>query len=116
MVVARSTASIKLSVPPAFVWVDNTSLVTTEDGSEVVLSRSSEMLILDNEGREKARYRLQDGLKLLKKDGEFFKAGEIKLATSSSFESNSSNDSSIIFLPIILFWVFSICLVINANV
>ena len=57
--------------------LDNASSVTTEDGSEVVLSRSSEMLILDDQGREKARYRLQYGAKLLKKDGETVKAGEI---------------------------------------
>ncbi len=56
---------------------DNTSLVTTEDGSEIVLSRSSEMLILDAQGREKARYRLQYGARLLKKDGSNVKAGEI---------------------------------------
>ena len=48
-----------------------------EDGSEIVLSRSSEMLILDDQGREKARYRLQYGAKLLKKDGETVKAGQI---------------------------------------
>ena len=57
--------------------LDNASLVTTEDGSEVVLSRSSEMLILDEQGREKARYRLQYGAKLLKKDSENVKAGQI---------------------------------------
>ena len=59
--------------------LDNTSLVTTEDGSEIVLSRSSELLILDVDGREKARYRLQYGSKLLKKDGQNVKGGE-KLA------------------------------------
>ena len=57
--------------------LDNASLVTTEDGNEVVLSRSSEMLILDEQGREKARYRLQYGAKLLKKDGKKVKAGDI---------------------------------------
>ncbi len=57
--------------------LDNTTLVTTEDGSEIVLSRSSEMIILDDQGREKARYRLQYGAKLLKKDGSKVKAGEI---------------------------------------
>ena len=41
------------------VKLDNASLIQTEDGSEVVMSRSSEMTILDNQGREKARYRLQ---------------------------------------------------------
>jgi DNA-directed RNA polymerase subunit beta' len=56
--------------------LDNTSLVTTEDGSEVVMSRSSELLILDTQGREKARYRLQYGAKLLKKDGEEVKGGD----------------------------------------
>jgi len=56
--------------------LDNTSLVTTEDGGQVVLSRSSELLILDSEGREKARYRLQYGAKLLKKDGQNVKGGE----------------------------------------
>ena len=56
--------------------LDKTSLVTTEDGGQVVLSRSSELLILDLEGREKARYRLQYGAKLLKKDGQNVKGGE----------------------------------------
>ena len=47
--------------------LDNASLIKTEDGSEVVMSRSSEMMILDNQGREKARYRLQYGSKIIKK-------------------------------------------------
>ena len=57
--------------------LDNATLVTTEDGSQVILSRSSEMLILDDQGREKARYRLQYGSKLLKQDGAMVGAGEI---------------------------------------
>jgi DNA-directed RNA polymerase subunit beta' len=51
--------------------------VTTEDGSQIILSRSAEMLILDDQGREKARYRLQYGSKLLKQDGSMLNAGEI---------------------------------------
>ena len=57
--------------------LDNASLIQTEDGSEVVMSRSSEMTILDGQGREKARYRLQYGAKLLKKEGEKIKGGDI---------------------------------------
>ena len=59
------------------VKLDNASLIQTEDGSEVVMSRSSEMTILDNQGREKARYRLQYGAKLLKKEGESIKGGDV---------------------------------------
>ena len=57
--------------------LDNASLILTDDGSEVVMSRSSELMILDNQGREKARYRLQYGAKLLKKEGQEVKGGEI---------------------------------------
>ena len=59
------------------VKLDNASLIQTEDGSEVVMSRSSEMTILDSQGREKARYRLQYGAKLLKKEGESIKGGDV---------------------------------------
>ena len=73
----RGAEQSKIEAPfDGKIRLDNTSLVTTEDGSEVVLSRSSEMIILDNQGREKARYRLQYGSKLQKKDGEHVKAGE----------------------------------------
>ena len=73
----RGAEQSKIEAPfDGKIRLDNTSLVTTEDGSEVVLSRSSEMIILDNQGREKARYRLQYGSKLLKKDGTKVKAGE----------------------------------------
>ena len=57
--------------------LDNASLIKTEDGSQVVMSRSSEMMILDVQGREKARYRLQYGAKLLKNEGDDVKGGEI---------------------------------------
>merc|ERR1711965_713069 len=74
----RGAEQSKIEAPfDGKIKLDNTSLVTTEDGSEIVLSRSSEMLILDDQGREKARYRLQYGAKLLKKDGETVKAGQI---------------------------------------
>ncbi len=74
----RGAEQSKIEAPfDGKIRLDNTSLVTTEDGSEVVLSRSSEMIILDDQGREKARYRLQYGAKLLKKDGSKVKASEI---------------------------------------
>ncbi len=74
----RGAEQSKIEAPfDGKIRLDNTSLVTTEDSSEVVLSRSSEMIILDDQGREKARYRLQYGAKLLKKDGSIVKAGEI---------------------------------------
>ncbi len=57
--------------------LENASLIKTEDNSQVVMSRSSELTILDSQGREKARYRLQYGAKLLKKDGEQVKGGVI---------------------------------------
>ncbi len=74
----RGAEQSKIEAPfDGKIRLDNTSLVTTEDGSEIVLSRSSEMIILDDQGREKARYRLQYGSKLLKRDGSKAKAGEI---------------------------------------
>ena len=74
----RGAEQSKIEAPfDGKIRLDNTSLVTTEDGSEIVLSRSSEMLILDDQGREKARYRLQYGAKLLKKDDSTVKAGQI---------------------------------------
>ncbi len=74
----RGAEQSKIEAPfDGRIRLDNTSLVTTEDGSEIVLSRSSEMLILDDQGREKARYRLQYGAKLLKKDDSTVKAGQI---------------------------------------
>ncbi len=74
----RGAEQSKIEAPfDGKIRLDNTSLVKTEDGSEIVLSRSSEMIILDDQGREKARYRLQYGAKLLKKDGSTVKAGQI---------------------------------------
>ena len=74
----RGAEQSKIEAPfDGRIRLDNTSLVTTEDGSEIVLSRSSEMIVLDDQGREKARYRLQYGAKLLKKDGSTVKSGQI---------------------------------------
>ena len=73
----RGTEQSSIEAPfDGKIKLDKTSLVTAEDGSEVVMSRSSELLILDTQGREKARYRLQYGSKLLRKDGEDVKGGE----------------------------------------
>ena len=69
----RGAEQSKIEAPfDGKIKLDNATLVTTEDSSQVILSRSSEMLILDDQGREKARYRLQYGAKLLKQDGETY--------------------------------------------
>ena len=74
----RGAEQSKIEAPfDGKIKLDNATLVTTEDSSQVILSRSSEMLILDDQGREKARYRLQYGAKLLKQDGAMVGAGEI---------------------------------------
>ena len=74
----RGAEQSKIEAPfDGKIKLDNATLVTTEDGSQIILSRSSEMLILDDQGREKARYRLQYGAKLLKQDGAMVGAGEI---------------------------------------
>ena len=74
----RGAEQSKIEAPfDGKIKLDNATLVTTEESSEIILSRSSEMLILDDQGREKARYRLQYGAKLLKQDGSMVKAGEV---------------------------------------
>jgi len=74
----RGAEQSKIEAPfDGKIKLDNATLVTTEDSSQIILSRSSEMLILDEQGREKARYRLQYGAKLLKQDGSMVNAGEV---------------------------------------
>jgi len=74
----RGAEQSKIEAPfDGKIKLDNATLVTTEDSSQIILSRSSEMLILDDQGREKARYRLQYGAKLLKQDGSMVNAGEV---------------------------------------
>src|SRR6056300_643989 len=74
----RGAEQYKIEAPfDGKIKLDNATLVTTEDSSQIILSRSSEMLILDDQGREKARYRLQYGAKLLKQDGSMVNAGEV---------------------------------------
>ncbi len=74
----RGAEQSKIEAPfDGKIKLDNATLVTTEESNEIILSRSSEMLILDDQGREKARYRLQYGAKLLKQDGSMVKAGEV---------------------------------------
>src|SRR5210317_1111832 len=74
----RGAEQSKIEAPfDGKIKLDNATLVTTEDSSQIILSRSCEMLILDDQGREKARYRLQYGAKLLKQDGSMVNAGEV---------------------------------------
>ena len=53
------------------------STVKGADGKPIVMSRSSEMLVMDEEGRERARHRLPYGGKLFFEDGSQVKPGDI---------------------------------------
>ena len=62
------------------------STVKASDGNNVILSRSAELFITDEKGKDRARYRLQYGAKLFINDGEL---------TKSTFPGNFSNINSI---------------------
>ncbi len=53
------------------------STVRGADGKPIVMSRSSELLVMDDEGRERARHRLPYGGKLFFEDGSKVKPGDI---------------------------------------
>ena len=53
------------------------STVRGADGKPIVMSRSSELLVMDEEGRERARHRLPYGGKLFFEDGSKVKPGDI---------------------------------------
>ena len=53
------------------------STVYGADGKPIVMSRSSELLVMDEEGRERARHRLPYGGKLFFEDGSKVKPGDI---------------------------------------
>ena len=59
------------------VKLEDANLVTDKDGAPIVMSRNTELLILDEQGRERARNRLPYGGKLFVKDGEEVAAGKI---------------------------------------
>ncbi|MGB2491748.1 MAG: DNA-directed RNA polymerase subunit beta' [Candidatus Puniceispirillum sp.] len=59
------------------VKLEDATLVTDKNDVPIVMSRNTELLILDEKGRERLRHRLPYGGKLLVKDGEEIAAGKI---------------------------------------
>ena len=57
--------------------LEEASLVTDKSGNEIVMSRNTELLIMDEQGRERARHRLPYGGKLFVADGEDVTAGKV---------------------------------------
>ncbi|MGC6484331.1 MAG: DNA-directed RNA polymerase subunit beta' [Candidatus Puniceispirillales bacterium] len=56
--------------------LEDAALVRMIDGNDVVKNRHTELLVTDDQGRERSRYRLQYGAKLFVKDGDKIKAGQ----------------------------------------
>ncbi|NDA07801.1 MAG: DNA-directed RNA polymerase subunit beta' [Alphaproteobacteria bacterium] len=55
---------------------EDAALVVAPDGNAVVKNRHTELLLTDDQGRERSRYRLQYGAKIYVKDGNKVKAGQ----------------------------------------
>ena len=58
------------------VKLEDASMVTDKDGNQIVMSRNTELLILDEQGRERVRHRLPYGGKLFVSEGEEVAAGK----------------------------------------
>ena len=56
--------------------LEDAALVQTIDGNAIIKNRHTELLVTDDQGRERSRYRLQYGAKLFVKDGDKVKAGD----------------------------------------
>jgi len=59
------------------VKLENEALVTDREGSKIVMSRNTELLLLDEQGRERERHRLPYGGKLFVKAGQEVAAGAV---------------------------------------
>ncbi|SDD63147.1 DNA-directed RNA polymerase subunit beta' [Rhodospira trueperi] len=59
----------------AIVRIENRQVVTTEDGTLVVMARNLEVVLADELGREKARHRIPYGARLLVDDGQTIEKG-----------------------------------------
>ena len=57
--------------------LEDANLVKDKDASQIVMSRNTELLILDEQGRERARHRLPYGGKLFVAEGEEVAAGKV---------------------------------------
>ncbi len=60
----------------ATVRIKNRNVVVNSDGIPVVMGRNSELALLDEAGREKARHRVPYGAKLLADEGKVVKKGD----------------------------------------
>ena len=58
------------------VKLEDASMVIDKDGNQIVMSRNTELLILDEQGRERVRHRLPYGGKLFVSEGEEVAAGK----------------------------------------
>ncbi len=58
------------------VRLEAASTVKASDGNNVILSRSAELFVTDDKGKDRARYRLQYGAKLFIDDGDAVDAGQ----------------------------------------
>lgn len=68
-------SSIESSVD-ATVKIKNKSVVVNSDGVQIVMARNMEMTLIDDGGREKARYRVPYGTRLLADEGDKVKRGQ----------------------------------------
>ena len=59
------------------VKLENEALVIDREGSQIVMSRHTELLIVDEQGRERERHRLPYGGKLFVKNGKEVAAGDV---------------------------------------
>ncbi len=58
------------------ITIKNKSVVTNSEGAVIVMSRNCELVVSDAQSREKARYRLQYGSRLLVAEGDAVKRGQ----------------------------------------
>ncbi|MEC7616173.1 MAG: DNA-directed RNA polymerase subunit beta' [Pseudomonadota bacterium] len=59
------------------VKLENEALVKDREGSQIVMTRNTELLLLDEQGRERERHRLPYGGKLFVKAGQDVAAGDV---------------------------------------
>jgi len=59
------------------VKLENEALVKDREGNQIVMSRNTELLLLDEQGRERERHRLPYGGKLFVKPGKTIAAGDV---------------------------------------
>jgi DNA-directed RNA polymerase subunit beta' len=59
--------------------VKNRAVVANSEGRNIIMARNCELVLIDDQGREKARYRIPYGAKLLSDEGDLVKKGQ-KLA------------------------------------